>query len=1107
MSNLRKFAAILLLFVMVFSQKQTLAQFYNGSQLTFGKNRVQYNEHFWTFYRFDQFDTYFYTNGKPLAVYTAKFAEKNIAAIEKKLDITLSTKIQFVIFNTLGELKQSNIGLISNEQYNVGGTTHIVGSKVFIYFDGNHRKFDQQILAGITQVLINQMMYGEHLTSKVKNTTLLNLPDWYIQGLVAYVSEGWNTETDNTVKDAILSHKFEKFSQLEGVDATMAGHSIWNFISEKYGENVIPNILYMTKVSKSVENGFLFVLGSSYKKLIMDWLDFYDKRYYDSDKERVKPAEVSLLKKVKKSRVYSKIKISPDGKYAAFTTNEIGQYKVWIYDFEKKKAKKILKSENKLDEKTDFSFPVLSWNPAGNFLTIITEKKGKMIMSYYTPETKKFDKSRLFDFEKILSFNYSPNGKMFVFSGVQKGQSDIFVYNLASHGYEQITKDVWDDLNPCFIKNGSEIVFSSNRLNDTIRFDNETIINSTSPTTDLFLYDFLHKKTILKRITKTPLANESFPAEYDDSHITFLSDMNGINNSYIAKFDSAISYVDTTVHYRYFTDYFASTDYSRSIIEQDVNTKAGKTANIIFDNGKYKMFVNDLVDSKTIPPLSLSNTDYIKDLIKIKAKEKADSSINKQIKDLINKNEAKDSTKIKHKKITSTFSTNETKADTNKIDINNYTFGKKKKINENNPELIKSDTTIAKSTIATVPTFQSYNAKQRNYDVEYSIDKLVLRADFSFLNSSYQPFFGGNQPVFINPPFNGLIKVGVTDLLEDYRITGGVGLSLDLDNNEYVLSYENLKHRLDKQIVFHRQSILDLNGYPFIQHQIHELLYLVKWPFSDVLALKGTASYRNDRATFLSVDMNTLLEPDRYANWAGLKGELVFDNTREKGMNLYFGSRFKIFAEVYQNINDSKTLYVLGFDYRKYTKIHKTFIWANRIAASTSFGDQKLVYYMGGVDNWLFPKFNSNINIAQDQNYAYQTLATNMRGFTQNIRNGNSFAVINSELRMPIIKYLLNRPIKSEFFRNFQIVGFGDIGTAWTGTDPYSDKNALYTQVISQGPMTVTVIKQIDPIVGGCGFGLRSKILGYFVRADWAWGVEDGYLQKRIFYLSFGLDF
>ena len=40
------------------------AQFYNGMQMSFGKNRVQYKTNFWTYYRFDKFDVYFYTGGK-----------------------------------------------------------------------------------------------------------------------------------------------------------------------------------------------------------------------------------------------------------------------------------------------------------------------------------------------------------------------------------------------------------------------------------------------------------------------------------------------------------------------------------------------------------------------------------------------------------------------------------------------------------------------------------------------------------------------------------------------------------------------------------------------------------------------------------------------------------------------------------------------------------------------------------------------------------------------------------------------------------------------------------------------------------------------------------
>jgi len=47
-----------------------------------------------------------------------------------------------------------------------------------------------------------------------------------------------------------------------------------------------------------------------------------------------------------------------------------------------------------------------------------------------------------------------------------------------------------------------------------------------------------------------------------------------------------------------------------------------------------------------------------------------------------------------------------------------------------------------------------------------------------------------------------------------------------------------------------------------------------------------------------------------------------------------------------------------------------------------------------------------------------------------------------------------------------------------------------------------------DPIVGGLGFGLRTTILGYFVRGDMAWGIEDGKISnKPRFYLSFNLDF
>ena len=100
-----------------------------------------------------------------------------------------------------------------------------------------------------------------------------------MKGLVSYVSEDWNTEIDNRVKDGILSGKFNKFNQLTGDEATYAGHAFWRYIAEKYGSSSISNIVYMAKVSRRLESGFLYVLGISFKNLQSEALSYYRELY------------------------------------------------------------------------------------------------------------------------------------------------------------------------------------------------------------------------------------------------------------------------------------------------------------------------------------------------------------------------------------------------------------------------------------------------------------------------------------------------------------------------------------------------------------------------------------------------------------------------------------------------------------------------------------------------------------------------------------------------------------------------------------------------------------------------------------------------------------
>lgn len=1073
------------------------AQFYNGSNQTFGKNRVQYNDFHWTYYKFRDIDTYFYLNGKELAQYVARYATLQIPLIEVKLGSMLDKKIQFIVFNNLTDLKQSNIGLMTHEDYNIGGITHIIGSKVFLYFDGNHVKFEEQIRDGIAQVLFNQMMFGGSMGQQVKSSTFFSLPDWYKVGIISWLGKDWSVEYDNRVRDGILSGRYDKVNNLTGEDAVYAGHSLWRFIAQRFGKSTVSNIIHMTSMSNSIDKGFMYVTGLSFKQLTQEWKEFYLKEYSPMAELSETPEGVFNIK-YKSDIRYGQPHISPDGDYLAYTTNEFGKYKIYLYNTVTGKKKKIFKRGVPIGTKTDYSYPLLSWHPTGKLLAFIIEDKGMPWLYRYNIEDKEFTKQIIYNVQKITDFSFSDNGQYFVMSAVQKGQSDLFVYNIAASSFNQITNDIYSELNPTFINNSKQIVFSSNRVNDTIGKESKLIVG-VPDNFDLFVYDYANHNPILKRITNTPVADEIMPGSYGYNTISYLSDESGIYNSYLATLDSAVSSVDTTIHYRYFIHKKAVSNYSRDVLDQKVSLRAGKKTSVVFIDNQYKMFIEDTPPYAEAPEIIPDTTIYMLQLLKdykkklpvLRGSEK--SNLNKANKEVQKEVVAE---KPRFKRFNMVYKNEKGEEvigipgeGANTTDNNQFSF--------NRDGLV----TLKEEGELTIP-------KRLNYNVSYFINDLVSQIDFNYINYGYQPFTGGSGPIYLNPGFNIFFQIGMNDLMEDHRLVGGVRLNLSLINNEYIFSYANLKKRLDKEVVFHRNTLEGTNGYTIMRVHSHEVFYILKWPFNEALSIRGTGMYRNDMYVTLATDQTNLDQPTVYNNWAGLKGELVFDNTRDLGINLYQGTRYKIFAEYHQLIkNSSNNLIVIGFDFRNYQKIHRTFIWANRIAGSTSLGSDKLIYYMGGVDNWLFPKFNMDTPIDYSQNYGFQTLATNMRGFNQNIRNGNSFVVINSELRFPIFQYFSKTPISSGFLRSFQFVGFGDIGTAWTGSNPYSRENSLFTKYVDSGPMHISVEVQKEPIVGGFGIGARATLMGYFIRGDISWGVDDYRVRKPVYYLSLSLDF
>ena len=68
-------------------------------------------------------------------------------------------------------------------------------------------------------------------------------------------------------------------------------------------------------------------------------------------------------------------------------------------------------------------------------------------------------------FNQVQDMKYMLDANTLIFSAIRSGQTDIYVYKIDNQSFDQITNDVYDDLDPSFVAfpNKTGIIYSSNR--------------------------------------------------------------------------------------------------------------------------------------------------------------------------------------------------------------------------------------------------------------------------------------------------------------------------------------------------------------------------------------------------------------------------------------------------------------------------------------------------------------------------------------------------------------------------------------------------------------------------------------------------------------------
>ena len=1085
-------------FLLVLTATATLAEA-QVNTVQFGQNRVQYQKFKWKYYQSDNFNSYFSQDGLGLGEFVSQIAEAELPSVERFVEFGLQRRLNIVIYNNYDEMQQSNIGMGIDWQ-NTGGLTKLVNNKMIVYYDGNREHLRLQIRQGIARNLVENLLL------------------------------------DDELRAVMLAGSYRNFYQFAFEKADLAGQAFWKYIADKYGKNKVTYFLNLARTYRNLNSASYKLAKKKFKAVLQDFMNDMQSVYFKDIKgRRNAPRGQLAVSEYAGKKDFYHFNANPVPRSFSYAVTEYKQGRIQVVLMENFVKRNVLLKQGVLSREQDRNpnYPLLAWDGKGTRLAVLYYEKGSINFFVYDMARGIKINRQVFDkFDQVVDMKYMLDNNTLILSAVRSGQSDIYVYKIDKQQIEQITNDIYDDLDPSFVAFPSKtgIIFSSARPNATARTEEGPMPKRPY---NIFLVDNWNKSETrqISQLTNLAKGNARFPSQYNTSHFTFVSDENGIGNRYAGFFSTERAGLDTLV--------FIGDEVLRNPPRSDVDSVLKEWDKTDIDSVG---FVSVTLDSAYVFPI----TNYQSSLLETRT-----AGDNQQVSEVVRLGDAKllyrlkvDENALRRRNITARPSEYMRKL----IEEEKKSIRRTAPAAAPIPESIKpakpnnvfssgfEDESVNTSTPAAgAVARKSGRSKIFEYrPPKFFNDYLVSGFNNNVLVTRYQPYQGGYGPIQLsnNNPLNGILRLGTSDLMEDLKFAGGLRISPNLDANEYIFTTQYLKKRFDYGITYYRNTLKNpplYNDSIFFDTKLHSNLYqaTVSYPFNKVRSLRINAAYRSDRYVKLANPVypnQSLKGADNVLRYGLVHIELVHDDAISPALNIWNGLRYKIYFDYNAQIgsNAKNTFQSLpytmnvGFDARHFLPIYRNITWAVRAAADFSWGSQKFIYYLGGVDNWLM--FGQNrkqdgsyryfdpANVPdRDAEYAFESLAVNLRGFKQNVANGNNALVINSEIRAPIFSSFFNRPINNAFLRNLQIVQFVDLGTAWNGA--YDKLERPYVSY-SSAPVTLRVkAGGVGPLAGGYGFGARSTLLGYFLKLDAAWQMNGFFKGKPMYYFAMGLDF
>jgi Tol biopolymer transport system component len=568
----------------------------------FGKNKVQRKRFEWYVLKTPHFDINFPGGYRDLAARTGVILEAGYDKLSIDLSHRVDWRIPVIIYGSHSDFQETNVtwSLIPE---GVQAFAEPMRRRMVLHFGGSDADYAHTAVHELVHIFSYDIMYGTLLRSVFSRSMLFPIPLWFMEGLAEYYSSGYDRSGEMFMRDATVFDYLSDLDYTGGYMAYKSGQAAIFYLNETYGPGKVIEIMDNVRNQRgSISMALESSLGISSEELSRDWKKGMRKRYWPlyADKKEPEAYGRRLTDHVKKHNgMNMKPAFSPDGQYLVYFSDLKGLDGIYLMNAVTGRVEKRLISGmmSTRFESIRSMNSNLTYNRDGTRIAFVAKSHGSdKLFIVRVPDGKVLEEIPIpLDF--FLSPAWSPAGDTIALVGVVRGQTDLYLYDLAGAKLTRLTEDADGEETPAWFPDGKRIAYArsaATALQPEFKPDSAGVArisgvdfadagNVRTVDSDIWSVDV---ETGEKNIVIRTTGNDNNPVVLEGGEeIIFTSDENGIGNLYRGS-------VAVGSYYRF-------TDLLGGVSSYAYSTAGDRLVYSAFNAGGYDLFAMDVFTEKS----------------------------------------------------------------------------------------------------------------------------------------------------------------------------------------------------------------------------------------------------------------------------------------------------------------------------------------------------------------------------------------------------------------------------------------------------------------------------------------------------------------------------